>query len=139
MIDTILVPVDVSTPENASKSLDLAGPIAKAHGSKMVLLYVVEPVPGYVAAQLPPDIQDKASATSMDVMKQIAKDKGLPDTTEMLIRVGHPSSQILSCAEDAGADMIVIASHDPGLADYLIGSVAARVVRHAHCSVLVAR
>ena len=39
----------------------------------------------------------------------------------------------------AGAAMIVIASHDPGLADYLLGSVAARVVRHAHCSVLVTR
>ena len=37
------------------------------------------------------------------------------------------------------ADVIVIASHDPGLADYLLGSVAARVVRHAHCSVLVVR
>ena len=35
--------------------------------------------------------------------------------------------------------MIVIASHDPGLVDYLLGSVAARVVRHAHCSVLVTR
>ena len=35
--------------------------------------------------------------------------------------------------------MIVIASHDPGLADYLLGSTAGRVVRHAHCSVLVVR
>ena len=35
--------------------------------------------------------------------------------------------------------MIVMASHDPVLSDYLLGSVAARVVRHAHCSVLVAR
>lgn len=139
MIDTILVPVDVSTPDSASKALDLASPIAKAHDSKMVLLYVIEPVPGYVAAQLPPDIQDKASATSLDVMKQIAKDKGLSASTKMTIRVGHPSSEILSCAKDIGADMIVVASHDPGLADYLIGSVAARVVRHAHCSVLVAR
>jgi nucleotide-binding universal stress UspA family protein len=35
--------------------------------------------------------------------------------------------------------MTVIASHDPGFVDYFLGSVAARFVRHAHCSVLVAR
>ena len=35
--------------------------------------------------------------------------------------------------------MIVIASHNSGMADYLLGSVADRIVRHAHCSVLVTR
>jgi hypothetical protein len=40
---------------------------------------------------------------------------------------------------DIGADTIVIASHDPFFVDYLIGSVAAKVARHAHYSVLVFR
>ena len=52
----------------------------------------------------------------------------------------QPSARdILDFANEAGVDLIVIASHDPGLADYLLGSVAARVVRHAHCSVFVTR
>jgi nucleotide-binding universal stress UspA family protein len=35
--------------------------------------------------------------------------------------------------------MIVMASHRPELKDYLLGPNAARVVRHAECSVLVVR
>ena len=36
-------------------------------------------------------------------------------------------------------DLIVMASHRPELKDYLIGPNAARVVRHADCSVQVVR
>ena len=36
-------------------------------------------------------------------------------------------------------DVIVMASHQPKFSDYLLGSTAARVVRHAKCSVLIAR
>ena len=56
-----------------------------------------------------------------------------------MIREGAPASTILDVAGELSVDMIVIGSHDPGLADYFLGSVAARVVRHAHCSVLVVR
>ena len=42
-------------------------------------------------------------------------------------------------AKEKNADMIIIASHRPGLQDYFLGSTAAKVVRHATCSVLVVR
>jgi nucleotide-binding universal stress UspA family protein len=42
-------------------------------------------------------------------------------------------------AEKAGADLVVVGSHRPAMKDYLLGTNAARVVRHARCSVLVAR
>jgi len=45
----------------------------------------------------------------------------------------------LQTAEEIDADLIVIASHEPGFSDYFLGSTAARVVRHAHCSVFVMR
>jgi nucleotide-binding universal stress UspA family protein len=55
--------------------------------------------------------------------------------------VGHGSiyAEILRASRDAGADLIVMASHRPEMKDYLIGANAARVVRHADCSVLVVR
>ena len=40
---------------------------------------------------------------------------------------------------ETDTDCVVIASHRPGLQDYLLGSTAARVVRHAACSVHVLR
>jgi len=42
-------------------------------------------------------------------------------------------------ARTLGVDLIIMASRRPELEDYLIGSNAARVVRHAHLSVLVVR
>ena len=48
-------------------------------------------------------------------------------------------AEILGAAEEAEADLVVVGSHRPAMKDYLLGTNAARVVRHARCSVLVAR
>ena len=45
----------------------------------------------------------------------------------------------LAEAEDWGADLIVVGSHRPTMATYLLGSNAKTIVRHAKCSVLVVR
>ena len=58
------------------------------------------------------------------------------------ILVAHGASiyaEILGIAEEAGADLVVVGSHRPAMKDYLLGTNAGRVVRHARCSVLVAR
>ncbi|MBX3729468.1 MAG: universal stress protein [Candidatus Sumerlaeia bacterium] len=56
------------------------------------------------------------------------------------ILFGNPGNQIARYAEQRAADLIVIHSHGrTGAAHLLIGSVAERVVRHAHCPVLVIR
>jgi nucleotide-binding universal stress UspA family protein len=58
------------------------------------------------------------------------------------ILVTHGTSiyaEILAVAEEAETDLIVVGSHRPAMKDYLLGTNAARVVRHAGCSVLVAR
>src|SRR5271167_3236762 len=48
-------------------------------------------------------------------------------------------AEILAVAESAAADLVVVGSHRPAMKDYLLGTNASRVVRHARCSVLVAR
>ena len=58
------------------------------------------------------------------------------------ILVTHDASiypEILGVAEEVEADLIIVGSHRPVMKDYLLGTNAARVVRHARCSVLVAR
>ncbi len=139
MINTILVPIDIAAEEAASAARGLARDQADKYGGRIVLLNVVEEVPGYVISQLPTGFHQKALEEAAALLKKIAVKNGLADSAETIIREGHPSTQILEHAGEIGADMIVIASHDPGIADYFLGSVAARVVRHAHCSVLVAR
>ena len=51
----------------------------------------------------------------------------------------RPYHEILEEAGEIKADLIVMASHRPGFATYLMGSNATYVVRHARCSVLVIR
>jgi nucleotide-binding universal stress UspA family protein len=54
------------------------------------------------------------------------------------VRVGDPGRQIAEYAEEIHAELIVMPSHGrTGLSRLLIGSVAERVVRLAHCPVLI--
>jgi nucleotide-binding universal stress UspA family protein len=46
---------------------------------------------------------------------------------------------VLAEAEEWGADLVVVGSHRPTMATYLLGSNAKTIVRHAKCSVLVVR
>ena len=63
---------------------------------------------------------------------------GLEEAT-LELRDGAASAVILEEAERLDADAIVLGSHRPSFGDYLIGSTAARVVRHAQCTVVVER
>jgi len=58
---------------------------------------------------------------------------------EQEVRVGSIVREILAAAESKGVDLIVMASHRPGMRDYLIGPNAAYVAQRARCSVLVLR
>lgn len=54
------------------------------------------------------------------------------------VRFGDPSHEITAYAEEVDAGLLVVSSHGrSGLRRLLLGSVAERVVRLAHCPVLV--
>ncbi|MCP4874198.1 MAG: universal stress protein, partial [Gammaproteobacteria bacterium] len=54
-------------------------------------------------------------------------------------RFGDIYREILAQAENSAVDLIVIGSHKLQATDFLIGTNASRVVRHAPCSVFVVR
>ncbi len=139
MYKNILIPIDISTPERiflSNKMIDVARALAN-EGANYILLNVVEAIPTYVAAELPNDIMEKSHANAKAVLQSVANNAGLQAQIE--IGSGRPHSVILQAAQEAPADLIVVASHHPELKDYLLGSTAARVVRHAQCSVHVVR
>jgi nucleotide-binding universal stress UspA family protein len=136
MYKTILVPIDIAHMENGKSMIELA----KNYGdedTRIILLNVIEEVPNWIAAQLPTGIMESSRKSTQAEMQGIAGDDS--DNIHVEIRSGHASRTILETAEKEGVDLIVIASHKPGLQDYFLGSTAAKVVRHAHCSVLVVR
>ncbi|MDA1052948.1 MAG: universal stress protein [Planctomycetota bacterium] len=63
-----------------------------------------------------------------------------PHVTSQLLEGSDASEEILNVAGDFDADVIVLgATGHAGIERFLLGSVANRVLHHAHCSVLVAR
>jgi nucleotide-binding universal stress UspA family protein len=59
---------------------------------------------------------------------------------ETIVRQGDPRTEIVAEAERWHADLIIVGSHGrTGLKRWFMGSVAEYVVRHAPCSVEVAR
>lgn len=136
MYKHIIVAIDLSHGE-AGKSLIEKAVLLLDEGGVIRLLHVLEDVPSYIAAELPRDLNDRRQAEAKVELGLLAGTISAKVETE--IRTGAAASQILQCADDTGADLIMIASHHPGLSDYFIGSTAARVVRHAQCSVLISR
>lgn len=140
MFKNILVPIDVTHAESSELTLNAVAKLADSSGAKLTLLNVVADVPNLVAVQLPEDFSEKAEAAARDQLGSIAKSCGLVEGAyETAVGSGPPYHEILAQATKMGADLIVVASHRPELSDYLLGTVAARVVRHAKCSVLVVR
>lgn len=61
-------------------------------------------------------------------------------TTDVEVRFGEPAEEIIAFAQDAKADLIAMCTHGrTGLARWAYGSVAEKVLRHAHCPVLLVR
>ena len=139
MYKKILIPIDLSAEEQVfkgNKTIDVARKLGD-EDTKYILLNVVDEVPSYIEAELPAGILEKSKEQSTIMLKTIANNAGLNAAIE--VRTGRPHTLILTAAEEDQADLIVMASHHPGLKDYLLGSTTARVVRHADCSVHVVR
>jgi universal stress protein F len=107
-------------------------------GGTVTLVHVMEDVPGYVASAIPSAHLSSRRAEVTEDLAAIAAE--FPDLkSQTFVRNGQPAGTILEVAAEVGGDLIMIASHKPGLSDFFIGSTAARVVRHAPVSVLVSR
>ena len=136
MYKTILVPIDMAHVAKGKANIELAAQHAAA-GARIILLNVIEDIPNWAAVELPAGLLDKSRKSSLSELKAIATATGME--MEVEVHSGHSYNTILEVAEEKNADLIIIASHRPGLQDYFLGSTAAKVVRHANCSVLVVR
>ena len=139
MFASILVPIDAAHTEAGGKALALAADIAKTQGGKITVLHVIEFIPGYVAGQVMSELIEQNRRKSESAIRKVVAAHDPANEIQIILREGHVAREILDYASKNNVNMIVIASHNPGPADYIFGSVAAHVVRHAHCSVLVAR
>lgn len=139
MIKKILVPIDMAHTERSPAMIVQAKEILHPTEGEITLLHVIQEIPPYVTVEIHADIDAKAVADSDRYLNSMIKEYDLPASTKVEVRKGNPFHEILDVASDGNADLIIIASHQPGLSDYLLGSVAGKVVRHSKCSVMVLR
>ena len=136
MYKSILIPVDLANVTKVNSLIDHVS-VYNSSNSKIILLNVVEDIPSWAAVELPRGILDKSVQSSLEKLEALAASASIE--VEVEVRVGHPYQTILEVAEENSAELIIVASHQPGLQNYFLGSTAAKVVRHATCSVLVVR
>ncbi|MGE4611854.1 MAG: universal stress protein [Paracoccaceae bacterium] len=136
MYNSILVPIDLSHREVGSAMIERAVALSD-DGAEIILLHVIGDIPTYAQSYLPAGQLQANLGETKEVLESMAA--ALNVKAETVVRYGSPSPVILDEADERGVDLIIIASHHPGIRDYLIGSTASRVVRHANCSVLITR
>ena len=135
MYTNILVPVSFEADRNAQGAMEIAKALC-SEGGKITCLHVLEELPKYATEYLPAGHVEAAKA---DIVKGLsALIEGVSNATTMVVE-GHSSRSILAHADNNDVDLIIVASHQPGMQDYLLGSTAAKVVRHAKCAVHVLR
>lgn len=133
----VIVPTDFS--RESLQAVDTALEIAASASGVHVVhvlpeLVVVEPSVAWATI----DDENRIRATQKQLQTAFENEKCRGVETKVL--VGDPGHVIADYAQDVDADLIVLPSHGrTGLKRMLIGSVAERVVRLAHCPVLVIR
>jgi nucleotide-binding universal stress UspA family protein len=141
MYRKILVPIDLDAPEMVDRPLGVAQPLANTDGRAQLRLINVQPlVPVSLLGYLPPNFDEEMQKEAERKLAEISgKISEWSEALSTVVRYGAVYPEVLAEAEDWGADLIIVGSHRPGMATYLLGSSAAAIVRHARCSVLVVR
>jgi nucleotide-binding universal stress UspA family protein len=113
--------------------------IAKTHGAELSILSAND-LPLEYCAEAPEvaaDLLNKARGHVEEARTRIEKE-GLE--VECFVREGEAYKAIIELANEKQVQMIIVGSHGKGgLKRLLMGSVAERVLSHAHCPVLVVK
>jgi nucleotide-binding universal stress UspA family protein len=135
----ILIGYDGST--QADKATDTALALAQSLDAKVLLFAVARPPePAIIMIEVDAMLDDAREHFEEQFKKiaQQAKDLGLEFDTA--IAVGDPVEQIVHRAETDHADLIVLGRRGKSRFEkMLVGSTAEKVLRYAHCPVMVVR
>ena len=135
MFSNVVIPVSFDKSRNTDAAVTAAMALADK-GARITFLHVAEDIPAYAASHIPEDVLAVSRQAAQAELEKIAA--GVPGS-EAVNTHGHAGRTIVDWATDNDVDLIVVASHKPGLQNYLLGSTADRIVRHAPCAVLVLR
>lgn len=135
MYNTILIPTDFSHQEGTIQSLKKASTLSE--NGQIILLHVLDAIPAYALAAFSDDMIKNVVPNTLQSLNNLIEESGVKAEAQVLD--GGSYQKIIQAAKEKDVDLIILNSHQPGVQDYLLGSTAAKVVRHAKCAVLVDR
>lgn len=143
-IRTILAPTDFS--KAGDDAVDYATRLAKRFDAHLVLLHVFDlpalvgtyhpqlRIPGGVDAE---EFRSMGDTAALKVEARAEKARAVGVDVEARIVEGTPVIEINKAAKALNADLIIMGTHGRrGLDRWIIGSVAAAVMRHAPCPLI---
>jgi len=133
----IVVPVDFS--DTSLSAIATAVELAASPGDVHVL-HVLVPLEGLSPGVVWGEVNDESREKGVrETFAADAREHGL-EGVQFNVNFGDPGFMITEYATEIEAELIVIPSHGyGGFKRLVLGSVAERVIRHAHCPVLVLR
>lgn len=108
-----------------------------SEGGAITAVHVHEPPNSSIMVYLDEEVVEKSHHQAE--AKLTGRVENEPGISTVLLEGQSAGRTLTEYANSHRADCIVIASHQPGMKEFFLGSTAALVVRHAHCSVLVLR
>jgi nucleotide-binding universal stress UspA family protein len=143
-LTTIIVGCDLS--EGGDLALARAIALAELHRAKIVLVHAeaddapVSNVDNEMLEQLSEVSAAMRAEEAVQVTERLAAVHTRGIVAEVRSRVGPPGEVLATAAAELGAELIAVGTHGrTGISRFLIGSVAAEVIRNARCDVLVCR
>lgn len=137
MFKRIMAPVDLAHVGTLGKALEVTGDLASRHGIPVTYVGVTSAAPsalGHTPEEYSERLQ-KFSATQAEL-------HGI-ETAALMVVSHDPTTDVddalMKAVGDTGADLVVMASHIPGLADHLWPSNGGKIAAHAAVSVFVVR
>lgn len=139
MYKKIMVPVDLEHTGEIEKALDGAAELAKSYAAPVCFVAVTGRVPNEVAPS-----PDKFAAELNMFAREQGDRHGIETSSHVVQSVDvtvELHDKLIETIHEIGADLVVMASHVPTIADrlHLIGSNAAYIVEHTDISVFVVR
>lgn len=140
----VLVATDFGEASDAALAYGRA--LARTFGATLHVLHVVDDVyvrlGGDAYAAVLPELQQDTERLAKQRLAELVVDNDTPplQTEPVVLTASATASAIVDYAASTNIDLIVVGTHGrTAVAHLLMGSVAERVVRTAHCPVLTVR
>ncbi len=138
MFRNILVPVDLADRKILKKAIEVGVDQARHYGANLTLVSVVG------------GLQAKVSNSSENYKKRLAEfaqeisaAHDNIDIKSQIYEAADPSVEVgrymLKAIEETSADLIIMATHQPGWFEYIVNSHGGHLASHAPISVFVVR